>query len=102
MFLIDAGGTLVFWNEAAELMLGKSYAELGAISANDFGAMLELADLDGTALRRRDSPAAVASHRPTPARRAQLWTTPGAAPRPVAGTAHPPVGHPPAGPAART
>ena len=34
MFLIDAGGALVFCNEAAELMLGKPFAEMGDITAN--------------------------------------------------------------------
>ena len=42
MFLIDAGGMLVYFNEAAELLLGKSYAEIGSITVYDFGAMLEL------------------------------------------------------------
>jgi hypothetical protein len=32
MFLIDATGTLVFYNEAAELLIGKPFAELGADS----------------------------------------------------------------------
>ena len=56
MFLIDAGGTLVFCNEAAELMLGRSFAEVGSITANEFGTMLVLRGLDGEPLRRRDTP----------------------------------------------
>ena len=52
MFLIDAEGILVFCNEAAELLLGKSYGEIGSIAANEFGAMLELGNLDGTPMRR--------------------------------------------------
>src|SRR5712692_10134047 len=38
MFLIDAKGTLVFFNEAAELLIGRTFAELGEISALEFGA----------------------------------------------------------------
>jgi len=75
MFLIDAGGALVFCNEAAELMLGKPFAEMGDITANEFGAMLELADLDGSPLRRRDSPAGVAFFNREPAHRRLLATT---------------------------
>ena len=40
MFLIDASGTLVFFNDAAELVIGKSFGELGEVSALEFGAML--------------------------------------------------------------
>jgi len=74
MFLIDADGALVFFNEAAELMLGKTYGEIGAIAANEFGTMLELADVDGTPLRRRDSPAGVAFYQREPAHRT-VWAT---------------------------
>ncbi len=75
MFLIDAQGILAYYNEAAELMLGKTYAEIGATTANEFGAMLELADLDGTPLRRRDSPAGIAFIQREPAHRTLIATT---------------------------
>ena len=60
MFLIDADGMLVFYNDAAALLLGKSFAELGEIPAEEFGAVLELTTPDGEPMRRRDSPAGVA------------------------------------------
>ena len=75
MFLIDAGGTLVFCNEAAELLLGKRYGEIGGISALEFGAMLELGNVDGSPMRRRDSPAGVAFYDREPAHRTLLATT---------------------------
>ena len=75
MFLIDAEGYLVYYNEAAELMLGKTHAELGVVAANEFGTMLQLADLDETPLRRRDSPAGVAFILREPAHRTLLATT---------------------------
>ncbi len=74
MFLIDAEGTLVYYNEAAELMLGKTYAELGAVTANEFGGMLQLADLDGAPLRRRDTPAGIAFYRREPSHRTLFAT----------------------------
>ena len=66
MFLIDAQGVLVFYNDAAALLLGKSFGELGEIPAEDFGAALDLATPEGGPIRRRDSPAGVAffEHRP--------------------------------------
>jgi PAS domain-containing protein len=56
MFLIDAEGTLAFCNEAAELMLGRSFGELGVATASELGSLLHLTGLDGEPLRRRDSP----------------------------------------------
>ena len=75
MFLIDATGTLVFYNEAAELMLGKSFGEMGEVTANEFGHMLDLANPDGTPLRRRDTPAGVAFYQRAPAHRRVVATT---------------------------
>lgn len=74
MFLIDAEGTLVFFNDAAELMLGRSYGEVGPISANEFGSRLQMAELDGTPIRRRDSPAGIAYYRREPSHRTLLAT----------------------------
>lgn len=89
MFLIDAQGTLVFFNEAAELLLGKTHGEVGPIGALEFGAMLELAELDGTPLRRRDSPAGVAFFRRQPAHRTVLATALDGTRRPFEVTAYP-------------
>ena len=89
MFLIDASGTLVFFNEAAELMLGKTYAEMGTVTANEFGASLELAELDGSPMRRRDSPAGIAFYQHRPAHRTVLATTFDGARRPFEVTAYP-------------
>jgi PAS domain-containing protein len=75
MFLIDSDGTLVFCNEAAELMLGKSYSEIGAVTANDFGDMLNLEDLNGEPLRKRDSPPGIAFMRREPAHNTLVVTT---------------------------
>jgi PAS domain-containing protein len=93
MFLIDASGILVFCNEAAELLLGKSYSEIGGITALEFGAMLELGNVDGTPLRRRDSPAGVAFLEREPAHRTLLATTLDGTRRPFEVTAYPLFGH---------
>ena len=60
IFLIDAGGVLVYYNDAAAVLLGKSFGELGEIPVEEFAASLELATPDGEHMRRRDSPAGVA------------------------------------------
>ena len=89
MFLIDGDGTLVFFNEAAELLLGKSYGEVGGITALEFGAMLDLGHPDGTPMRRRDSPAGVAFYRQEPAHQTVLATTLGGSRELFAVTAYP-------------
>ncbi len=66
MFLMDDAGTLVFYNDAAELLIGRPFAELGEIASEEFGQVLELSDADGNRLLRRNSPAGIAffEHRP--------------------------------------
>jgi hypothetical protein len=89
MFLIDAAGTLVYFNEAAELMLGRTYGEVGPITANEFGAALQVAELDGSPMRRRDSPPGVAFFQREPAHRTLLATTLGGTRKPFEVTAYP-------------
>src|SRR5271165_4659563 len=67
MFLLDAGGMLVFYNDAAAMLLGRPFAELGEIPSGEFGAALQLATLDGEPIRRRDSPAGIAYFERRPA-----------------------------------
>ena len=74
MFLIGASGVLVFYNEAAELLIGRSFGELGEVAATDFGAVLQLTESDGTPLRRRDTPAGVAFFERRPAHRVLIAT----------------------------
>jgi hypothetical protein len=92
MFLLDEGGTLVYFNDAAELLIGRAFAELGEISAAEFGEVLQLAEPDGTPLRRRDTPAGVAFIERRPAHRLLLATGYDGARRLVESTAYPLLG----------
>ena len=67
MFLMDPGGMLVFYNDAAALLLGKPFAELGEIPSGEFGASLQLSTPEGGPLLRRDTPSGIAffEHRPS-------------------------------------
>jgi PAS domain-containing protein len=38
-FLVDEGGILVFYNEAAGMLLGKSWEELGTVGPEEWGAL---------------------------------------------------------------
>ena len=66
MFLLDSRGILVYYNDAAALLIGRPYAEMGEITAAEFGAMLQVTSTDGVPLRRRDTPSGIAffQHRP--------------------------------------
>ncbi len=74
MFLLDAGGMLVFFNDAAALLLGKSFAEVGEMPSGEFGAALQMTTIDGTPVRRRDSPAGIAFYQRQPAHRTVMAT----------------------------
>ena len=67
MFLLDAEGMLVYYNDAAAMLLGKPFAELGEIPSSEFGAALQLATAEGEPIRRRDSPAGIALFQQRPA-----------------------------------
>jgi PAS domain-containing protein len=89
MFLIDAEGMLVFFNDAAEQLLGRPFGELGEIPALEFGAILELAEPDGSPVRRRDTPAGVAFFEHRPAHRKLVATGLDGVRRKVDATAYP-------------
>ena len=75
MFLIDSGGMLVFYNDAAAQLLGKPFADLGEIPSGEFGADLQMTTPDGEPVRRRDSPAGVAFFDRRPAHMTVMATT---------------------------
>ena len=89
MFLIDAAGDLVFYNDAAESILGKPFGEMGTISALKWGEMLRLQNHDGSPLRRRDSPPGIAFMERRPAHAILRATTFDGSERCVEVTAYP-------------
>jgi PAS domain-containing protein len=46
-FLVDEGGLLVFYNEAAGMMLGKRFEELGTVGPDEWGALFGPFDESG-------------------------------------------------------
>jgi hypothetical protein len=92
MFLVDSGGMLVFLNDAAELVIGKSFAELGPIDALEFGSALHMKHLDGTLISRRQSPAGIAFAERRPSHQEMFVTGYDGAQHVVQATAYPLVG----------
>jgi hypothetical protein len=89
MFLLDVGGMLVFYNDAAALLIGKSFAEMGEIPSGEFGEALELATPDGEPIRRRDSPAGIAFFERRPAHQTLMATAYNGVRRQYEATAYP-------------
>jgi PAS domain-containing protein len=67
IFLIDLDGTLIFYNEPAEALLGRRYDETGEMPLDVWGTVFVPTDTDGTVLAPADLPLAVAlaERRPT-------------------------------------
>jgi PAS domain-containing protein len=56
MFVVDPDGTLVFFNEPAEQVLGRTFAETGAMGAKEWGTMFAPLDVDGSPIPLEDLP----------------------------------------------
>lgn len=89
MFLLDAAGMLVFYNDAAAILLGKSFSELGEIPSNEFAESLSLTTPDGTPIHRRDTPSGVAYYDRKPAHLKVMATTYDGVRRQYEATAYP-------------
>jgi PAS domain-containing protein len=70
MFIADAEGNLVFFNEPAEEVLGRSFGEAGEISADEWGSLFQVEDMEGRPLPLEENPGGVAllERRPAHAR----------------------------------
>ena len=66
-FLVDEGGLLVFYNEAAGMLLGKRFEELGTVGPEEWGAMFGPFDQDGKPLPYDELPLVVAVRNGRPA-----------------------------------
>ena len=66
-FIADAQGQLVFYNEPAEEILGRTFAEAGAMPASEWGALFNLESVDGDPLPPEQMPAAIALMHQRPA-----------------------------------
>ena len=73
-FIADAAGHLVFFNEAAEEILGRTFAEAGTMAAEGWASQFRLEELDGTPMPLERMPAGIAllEHRPA---HGKLWMT---------------------------
>jgi PAS domain-containing protein len=66
---VDANGTLVFFNEAAEAILGQTFADIGEVSVERWTEAFPSVDEDGTPIPRRELPLGIALLEGRPAHR---------------------------------
>jgi PAS domain-containing protein len=59
-FIADREGDLVFYNEAAEEILGRTFAEAGSIAASEWASLFQIEDLDGTPVPLEENPGGIA------------------------------------------
>ncbi|MGA3146457.1 MAG: PAS domain-containing protein [Acidimicrobiales bacterium] len=75
MFLLDAEGILVYFNDAAARLLGKQFADLGEIPSGEFGDALQMTFPDGQPLPLNESPAGIAFFERRPAHKKLMATS---------------------------
>ena len=66
-FLVDQGGTLVFYNEAAGALLGKRFEEVGKVGAEEWGTMFGPFDADGSPIPYDELPLVLSVRQGRPA-----------------------------------
>lgn len=66
-FLVDEGGLLVFYNEAAGMLLGKSWEELGTVGPQEWGALFGPFDEGGESIPYEELPLVTAVRNDRPA-----------------------------------
>jgi PAS domain S-box-containing protein len=60
MFLVDVHGTVIYFNEAAERVLGRPYMEGADMAAEEWSTIFAPADDDGNPIEMTDLPLGVA------------------------------------------
>jgi len=59
-FIVDADGDLVFYNEPAEEVIGRTFSEAGEMRPEQWSEMFQTTDLDGRPLELSELPAGIA------------------------------------------
>jgi PAS domain-containing protein len=72
IILVDARGDLLYFNEAAEPIFGRSFDETGPLRRGEFTATFKPTDEDGVPIPREDQPLTIATDRHEPSHR-RFW-----------------------------
>lgn len=72
--ILDEHGTLVFFNEPAERIMGQTHAELGDLSEQEWRARFPAERLDGSPVAEDETPTSVARRLRRPAHETLVYT----------------------------
>lgn len=89
LFIVDEAGTLVFYNEAAERLLGRSFRETGDLPANEWMSLFRAETGDGVPLTAEDRPLASVLSNRVPVHRRMVITAADGVRRRLVVTAYP-------------
>jgi PAS domain-containing protein len=92
IFVTGADGDLLFYNPAAEPLIGRPFAELGPIPLRDWYSAFQPSDEDGSAIKIEDHPLSVARLQQQPCYRRLVYQGLDGAKRRVDATAFPLLG----------
>jgi PAS domain S-box-containing protein len=89
MFVVDHEGTLVYFNEPAERILGRSFADVGPAAMQDWAIAFGPLTVEGRPLTLDELPLTVALRERQPVHKQLAVTTPSGEVRQIAATAFP-------------
>jgi len=93
VFLVDAEGSVIFFNEAAERLLGQRFIEGHGMSADEYGKLFEPSDDEGNPIPIIETPVGIAFARKEPGHaRLRIRGADGIT-RPIEATAFPLLAH---------
>lgn len=72
IFLVDPQGDLLYYNEPAEVILGRRFSETGRMGADEWSIAFKFSDENGNPVRREDLPLTIALTECRPVHR-RLW-----------------------------
>lgn len=72
MFVVDPAGDLLFYNEAAEHLLGTRFDETGMLPFDEWSTMFTPTDRDGAPIAPEELPLAIAVQQQRPAQ-GDMW-----------------------------
>ena len=72
VFIVDPEGNLLYYNEPAETILGRRFAETGAMSAEVWGTAFNTTDENGLPIDRLDLPLSISLVQKKPANK-RFW-----------------------------
>jgi hypothetical protein len=92
MVLMDERGSLVFFNEPAEQIIGQTHAEVGELGPDEWGRLFKVEKIDGTPVAVEKTPAGVTLAKRRPAHDTLAFTTIDGVRHEIAVTAFPLLG----------